>query len=123
MSKTIVNNPCLYSDREELGMSFDVPTVTNKAIGVSGFFTRKSNGFAAKQDKPAKGKHFNPADPDTVVYVAFQVEDQNDYWTISLGRLNKSDSFKEMITVDGNQFTLADDARITANGDEFSFHK
>lgn len=70
--------------------------------------------------KPQKGKHFDPKDPNTRIFVIMDIEGQSELLIREIGALN-NEGFDKVINVTGDTFELLDGAVVTCVGDTLSF--
>jgi len=111
----------LYSSRKAKGLNFDkLEEMDSMSIKVAGTFTRKDVGLGS-MIKPSKGKHWDPKDEDTRIFVTFDIQDRDERWGSEIGNLNAIPSWHDVIDIDGNSFDFKGDVTITVTGDTVTF--
>ena len=108
-----------YSDRKAKTVSVSMEESVKSPFTVVRTVTRYDDG-SDSMVKPQKGKHFDPKDPNTRIFVIMDIEGQSELLIREIGALN-NEGFDKVINVTGDTFELLDGAVVTCVGNTLSF--
>ena len=109
----------LYSDRKAKTVSVELVECVKSPFTVLRTVTRYDDGSDSML-KPQKGKSFDPANPNTRIFVIMDIKDQPELLIREIGVLN-NEGFDKVISVNGNSFELLDGAVVTCVGNTLTF--